>query len=80
MLSARSADRDVLRSGETKDEQTRNDVISLVRTNSSRAQEAIRSMEEFIKLTFPFLSEQSSIISGESGDRRILGSSWDRHA
>ena len=58
MLSARGADRDVLRSGETKDEQSRNDVISLVRANASRAQEAVRTMEEFIKLSFPSFSKQ----------------------
>ena len=40
MLSARGSDRDVLRSGETKSEQTRDSVISIVRANAARSQES----------------------------------------
>ncbi len=58
MIFARDSERDVLRNGETKSEQTRNDVISVVRANAGRAEEAVRSIEEFIKLSFPSLSER----------------------
>ncbi len=58
MIFARDSERDVLRNGETKSEQSRNDVISVVRANAGRAEEAVRSIEEFIKLSFPSLSER----------------------
>ena len=58
MIFARDSKRDVLRNGETKSEQTRKDVISVVRANAGRAEEAVRSIEEFIKLSFPLLSER----------------------
>jgi thiamine-phosphate pyrophosphorylase len=58
MLSARDSERDVLRNGETESEQSRNGVSSIVSANAHRAQEAVRSMEEYVKLSFSGLSEQ----------------------
>lgn len=62
ILSARDSVRDVLRNGEITSEQTRDGVISIVRANAGRAQQAVRSIEEFIKLPFPSLSEQCKSI------------------
>jgi len=58
MLFARGSEYDVLREGETYSEKTRNDITSIVRANASRAQEAVRALEEYIKLSLPNLSEQ----------------------
>ena len=58
MLFARGSEYDILREGETYSEKTRNDIISIVRANASRAQEAVRALEEYIKLSLPNLSEQ----------------------
>ena len=58
MLFARGSENDILREGETESEKTRNDIISIVRANASRAQEAVRALEEYIKLSAPNLSEQ----------------------
>ena len=56
MLFSRGSERDTLREGETFSEKTRIDIISIIRANASRAQEAVRAMEEYIKLSFPRLS------------------------
>ncbi|MFC1539444.1 thiamine phosphate synthase [Candidatus Latescibacterota bacterium] len=58
MLFARSSENDVLREGETESEKSRPDLISIVRANASRAQEAIRALEEYTKLSLPHLSEK----------------------
>ena len=58
MLCARESERDVLRNGETKSEQTRGDIVSVVRANAARSQEAIRTIEEYIKLYIPDLSQK----------------------
>ncbi|MFC1692501.1 thiamine phosphate synthase [Candidatus Latescibacterota bacterium] len=58
MLFARESERDVLRNGETHSERTRVDLFSLVKANAKRSQEAIRSIEEFVKLSFPGMSEK----------------------
>ena len=50
ILASRASDRDVLRSGETASESKRQSVISLVRANAKRAEEALRSIEEYGKL------------------------------
>ena len=62
MIFARDSERDVLRDGETISEQTRTDIISVVHANASRAQEAIRTMEEFVKISFPGISEKFKVI------------------
>jgi len=56
LLSARGSERDVLRHGETESERKREDVISVVRANSKRVQEAVRAIEEYSKLCSPRLS------------------------
>ena len=58
LLLSRGSDTDVLRSGETAHERTRNDVLSVVEANASRAQEALRTLEEFGKLLYPNISER----------------------
>lgn len=58
MLFGRDSEKDVLRNGKTITEKSRSDVISIVRANSSRSQEAVRTLEEYIKLSFPVLSEK----------------------
>jgi len=58
MLFARGSNHDVLRTGETISEKTRTDMISIVRANASRSQEAVRALEEYVKLLFPHLSEK----------------------
>ncbi|MFC1509793.1 thiamine phosphate synthase, partial [Candidatus Omnitrophota bacterium] len=58
LLHSRGSETDVLRSGETAHERTRNDVLSVVEANAGRAQEALRALEEFGKLLYPVLSER----------------------
>ena len=57
-LFARGSDRDVLRDGNTQSERTRDGLVSVIRANAGRAQEAVRAMEEFVKLSYPSLSDQ----------------------
>jgi len=57
-IMARGSERDVLRSGETTSEGTRRSVADIVQANSGRAQEALRSLEEYAKLITPGLSER----------------------
>jgi len=56
MLFSRGSERDILRDNEIIPEKTRIDMNSIVKANASRAQEAVRTMEEYIKLSFPHLS------------------------
>ena len=56
LLSERGSDHDLFRSVESKTERSRSDLMSIVRANSSRAREALRSLEEYIKLIYPSLS------------------------
>ena len=58
MLFARGSEHDVLRNGNTSSEKTRTDIVSVVRANASRSQEAIRVLEEYIKILYPHLSEK----------------------
>jgi len=58
MLFARDSEHDVLRNGNTISEKTRTDIVSVVRANASRSQEAIRVLEEYIKILYPHLSEK----------------------
>ena len=58
MLFARDSEHDVLRNGNTISEKTRTDTVSVVRANASRSQEAIRVLEEYIKILYPHLSEK----------------------
>ncbi len=48
-ILARAAGRDVLRKGETDSESRRDDLLSVVRSNARRAQEALRTLEECSK-------------------------------
>jgi thiamine-phosphate pyrophosphorylase len=57
LLTARGSEHDVLRDGETVSERTRVDVISIVQANAGRAQEALRTLEEYSKLLYPHMSE-----------------------
>ncbi len=68
MLFARDSENDVLRSGKTASEIARADLVSIVRANSSRSQEAVRVLEEYIKLSFPSLSEKFKKIRFELYD------------
>jgi len=68
MLFARDSEHDVLRSGKTPSEKTRADIVSIVRANSSRSQEAVRALEEYVKLSFPSLSEKFKKIRFELYD------------
>jgi thiamine-phosphate pyrophosphorylase len=56
LLSERGSDHDLFRSVESKTESKRSDLLSIIRANSSRAREALRSLEEYIKLVYPSLS------------------------
>ena len=58
MLFARGSEHDVLRNGNTSSEKTRTDTVSIIRANASRSQEAIRVLEEYIKILYPHLSEK----------------------
>jgi len=58
LLSARDSKRDVLREGETESERNRENVVSVVRANAKRVQEAVRTIEEYSKLSSPRLSEE----------------------
>ncbi len=62
LLKARGSESDVLRDGETRSERTREDVNAVVRANSGRTQEALRSLEEYSKLLYPRMSEQFKAI------------------
>lgn len=56
MVLARDSENDVLREGETSSEKSRTDLDAVLRANARRAQEAVRSIEEYIKLVSPELS------------------------
>lgn len=56
LITARDVKSDVLCSGETDSEARRLDIGSIVKANSSRAQEAVRVLEEYSKLIAPGLS------------------------
>jgi len=56
MLLSRGSEWDILRDSETFSEKTRVDMISIIKANASRAREAARAMEEYVKLSFPRLS------------------------
>lgn len=58
LLFARDSERDVLRTGEIPSEKDRSDITAMTKANVSRAQEAVRVLEEFSKLVFPALSER----------------------
>ncbi len=58
MLFARGSEHDVLRNVNTSSEKTRTDTVSIIRANASRSQEAIRVLEEYIKILYPHLSEK----------------------
>ena len=58
LLFARDSERDVLRTGEIPSEKDRADIAAMTKANASRAQEAVRVLEEFSKLVFPALSER----------------------
>jgi len=57
MMNARESVRDVLRDGETASEKNRRGIGEIVRANASRSQEAVRSLEEYVKVVYPGLSE-----------------------
>ena len=44
----RDSDNDIFKDSDTSEERKRNDVISILRANASRSQEALRVLEEFI--------------------------------
>ena len=56
LILFRGSDHDVLREGETVSERTRTDISAIVRANAGRSQEAVRSLEEYVKLVQPELS------------------------
>ena len=56
LIAARDVQSDVLSSGETDSESSRLDIDAIVRANSSRAQEAVRVLEEYSKLVAPGIS------------------------
>jgi thiamine-phosphate pyrophosphorylase len=56
LLSERGSDHDLFRSVELITEGKRSDLLSIIRANSSRAREALRSLEEYIKLVYPSMS------------------------
>jgi thiamine-phosphate pyrophosphorylase len=58
MLLARDSEHDVLRDGVTNSERDRTDVMAIIRANAGRAQEAVRALEEYVKLVHPDLSVQ----------------------
>ncbi|MFA6470963.1 MAG: thiamine phosphate synthase [Candidatus Latescibacterota bacterium] len=62
MLLARDSEHDILRNGETDSERTRTDLDSIIRANAGRAQEAVRGLEEYVKLVYPTLSVQYKLI------------------
>jgi thiamine-phosphate pyrophosphorylase len=56
MVLARDSEHDVLREGETATERRRDDLGAVLRANARRSQEAVRSLEEYVKLVSPELS------------------------
>ncbi len=58
LLKSRGSDRDVLREGSTLSENSRASIAEIVRANAGRVREAVRVIEEYIKLTYPELSGQ----------------------
>lgn len=62
MLLARDSEHDVLRNGETDSERDRTDVLAIIRANAGRAQEAVRALEEYVKLVYPNLSVRYKLI------------------
>lgn len=56
MLFARDSEGDVLREGDTPSERTRDGIGGIVRANAGRAEEAVRSLEEYVKTIHPELS------------------------
>ncbi|MCE5250662.1 thiamine phosphate synthase [bacterium] len=62
LLASRGSDSDVLRSGETRSERTRDDILSIVKANAGRTEEALRTLEEYSKLLFPHLSHHFKTI------------------
>ncbi|MBN1292623.1 MAG: thiamine phosphate synthase [Candidatus Latescibacteria bacterium] len=56
LIEARDSEYDVLRDGESQSERTRPDINAVIQANSSRAQEALRTLEEYSKLIYPHLS------------------------
>jgi len=57
LIGFRGSDRDVLRDGEIPTEAGRGDILDIVAANARRAQEAVRTVEEYIKLVKPPLSK-----------------------
>ena len=55
---ARDAEEDVLKAGMTPSENTRVDIVSLLRANAKRTTEAIRALEEYGKLLSPALGSR----------------------
>jgi thiamine-phosphate pyrophosphorylase len=52
-ILSRDSECDVFRAEDTEKERDRKDIRAIVRANASRAQEAVRALEEFIKLICP---------------------------
>lgn len=58
LVKSRGSDRDVLRDGVTESETSRTSLAEIVRANAGRVREAVRVIEEYIKLSYPDLSGQ----------------------
>jgi thiamine-phosphate pyrophosphorylase len=58
LIKSRGSDRDVLRDGVTESETSRTSMGEIVRANAGRVREAVRVIEEYIKLSYPELSGQ----------------------
>jgi thiamine-phosphate pyrophosphorylase len=56
LLLSRDSEHDILRDNETSSENNRTDLHSIIRANAGRAQEAVRALEEYVKLLYPNLS------------------------
>ncbi len=56
LLLSRNSEGDVLRDGEIPSERARAGLDAVIRANAGRAQEAVRSLEEYVKLVRPELS------------------------
>src|SRR3989339_22709 len=68
LISERGSDHDLLRSEESGTEKKRTGLLSILRANSSRACEALRALEEYIKLVYPSLSVEFKKIRFELYD------------
>ncbi len=62
MVLARDSEHDVLREGETATERRRAGLDAVLRANARRSQEAVRSLEEYVKLVSPDLSGQCKAV------------------